>query len=73
MHATEGFSISFDGLPQAVKERFMEIKELKFEDLPHIPRIIIGAVSEKAIDAGLNVLSGEYPAKGSLTCDVKLQ
>ena len=43
------------------------------EDLPHIPRIIIGGVSAKAVNAGIDVLAGKYPAKGSLTYDVKLQ
>lgn len=43
------------------------------EDLPHIPRIIIGGVSAKAVDAGIDVLAGKYPAKGSLTYDVKFQ
>lgn len=43
------------------------------EDLPHIPRVIIGGMSDYAVDAGINVLSGEYPAKGSLTYNVKFQ
>ncbi len=43
------------------------------EDFVHVPRIIIGGVSPAAVEAGLNVLSGEYEAKGSLTYDIKLQ
>jgi hypothetical protein len=43
------------------------------EDLPHISRVIIGGTSKKAIDAGIDVLSGKYPAKGSLTYNVKFK
>lgn len=43
------------------------------EELPHVPRLIIGPSSEMAVEAGLDVLSGDYPAKGVLTYDVKLK
>ena len=43
------------------------------EDLPHIPRIVIGTISEPGVEAALNVLAGEYPAKGVMTYDVKLK
>ncbi len=43
------------------------------EEFVHVPRIIIGGVSPVAVEAGLNVLSGEYPAKGNLTYDVKFK
>jgi len=42
------------------------------EDMPHIPRYIIGGTSADNIDAALEVLAGEYPAKGVMTYDVKL-
>lgn len=41
------------------------------EDLPHIPRVIIGTASRKGVDYTLDVLAGKYPAKGKLTYDVK--
>ena len=41
------------------------------EELPHIPRIIIGTTSRKGVDYSLDVLAGKYPAKGKLTYDVK--
>lgn len=43
------------------------------EGFVHVPRVIIGGASPKSVEAGLAVLSGAYPAKGSLTYDVKLQ
>jgi hypothetical protein len=43
------------------------------EGFVHVPRIIIGGVSSASVEAGLNVLTGEYPAKGTLTYDVKFQ
>ena len=43
------------------------------EDLPHIPRVIIGAASPTGVMAGLDVLAGNYPAKGALTYDVKFR
>lgn len=42
------------------------------EDLPHIPRVIVGTTSAKGVDAGLNVLEGKYPAKGILTYNIDL-
>jgi len=43
------------------------------EELPHIPRIIFGGVSEESIDTCLEVLAGEYEPKGVPTYDVKLK
>ena len=43
------------------------------EELPHVPRVIIGTHSSMGVEAGLNVLGGEYPAKGKLTYKVNLQ
>jgi len=43
------------------------------EELPHIPRLIIGGISTDSIDAGIDVLAGKYPAKGKLTYDVKFK
>ena len=43
------------------------------EELPHIPRILMGGISADAVDATLNVLAGLYPAKGTLPYPVKLQ
>ena len=43
------------------------------EDLPHMPRLLVGTISAQGVEAGLQVLAGEYPAKGVLTYDVKLK
>jgi len=43
------------------------------EELSHISRKIIGTASTKNIDAALEVLAGEYPAKGVPTYDVDFQ
>ena len=43
------------------------------EDLVHIPRIIIGPTSKDGVDAALEVLVGNYPAKGSLTYKVNFE
>ena len=43
------------------------------ENLPHIPRILIGSLSEKNTLTTLEVLAGDYPAKGVLTYDVKFK
>jgi len=43
------------------------------EELAHIPRILIGTLSEKNTEATLDVLAGNYPAKGKLTYDVNFQ
>lgn len=40
------------------------------ENLPHIPRIIIGGLSKESVDTAIEVLAGNYPAKGVLTYDV---
>ncbi len=42
-----------------------------FEDIPHIPRVIIGTCSPDNNLYTLDVLAGDYPAKGKLTYDVK--
>lgn len=42
------------------------------EDLPHIPRVIIGGASNPNIEAALDVLEGKEQANGKLTYDVKL-
>ena len=42
------------------------------EDLPHIPRVIIGGVSAKSIEAAFDVMEGKASAEGRLTYDVKL-
>lgn len=46
---------------------------LVLEELPHIPRYIIGGISAGSINACLEVLAGEYPAKGVPTYDFKLK
>ncbi len=43
------------------------------EELPHFSRVIIGTASTGNIESALDVLAGEYPAKGVLTYDVKLK
>lgn len=43
------------------------------EDLPHIPRVIIGCLSQKNVVTALDVLAGNYPAKGVPTYDIKLR
>lgn len=40
------------------------------EELPHIPRIIIGGLSPESVATSIEVLAGNYPAKGMLTYDV---
>ena len=42
------------------------------QELPHIPRILVGSISADAVDTGIEVIAGEYPAKGVITYDVKL-
>lgn len=42
------------------------------EVLPHIPRYILGGIAEKSVEACLDVLAGEYPAKGVKTYDFTL-
>ncbi|MBQ4629587.1 MAG: hypothetical protein IJB70_01165 [Clostridia bacterium] len=43
------------------------------EELPHIPRVIIGGNSEGSVDGCVEVLAGNYPAKGVPTYEFKLQ
>ena len=43
------------------------------EDFSHIPRIIVGMGSELGVDAGINALAGDAPAKGKLTYDVNFK
>ena len=42
------------------------------ENLPHIPRYILGGLSEESVETCLEVLAGEYEAKGVTTYDFKL-
>ena len=41
------------------------------EDVPHVPRIIVGGGFKKSVDAALDVLAGKAKAQGTLTYDVK--
>ncbi len=43
------------------------------EELPHIPRILIGTGSDKGVDATLAVLAGELEAKGKMIYDVNFK
>lgn len=43
------------------------------EELPHVPRWIIGHTTMDSLDACLDVLAGDYPAKGAPTYDFKLK
>ena len=43
------------------------------EDVPHVPRVIVGAASAKTIDTAFDVLAGDYPANGVLPYEVKLK
>lgn len=43
------------------------------EEVPHIKRILMGGCSPDSTNACLDVLAGNYPAKGVLTYDVKIQ
>ncbi len=43
------------------------------EELPHIPRVLIGGISADSVDVGIDVLAGKYPAKGVLTYDINLK
>lgn len=42
------------------------------ENLPHIPRHILAGLSASAISASIDILAGDYEAKGVLTYDAKL-
>ncbi len=41
------------------------------EDVPHVPRIIVGGGFKKSVDATFDVLTGKAKAEGKLTYDVK--
>ena len=43
------------------------------EELPHIPRFILGGLSSEGVDACFDVLAGEYPANGTPTFEFHLQ
>lgn len=43
------------------------------EELPHIPRVIFGGHATDSVDATLEVLAGEYPAKGAATYEFELK
>ena len=43
------------------------------EDLPHIPRVIVGSPSGKCVMACMDVLAGERKANGKLTYDVNIK
>lgn len=43
------------------------------EGLPHIPNVVVGTAAKKAVMATLEVLAGNYPAKGSLTASVNFK
>ena len=43
------------------------------EALDHIPRIIMSGASAKAVETGIKVLAGDYPANGKLIFDLKLK
>ena len=43
------------------------------EELPHIPRIIVGCLSKENVNSAIDVMAGLYPAKGVPTYDVKLK
>lgn len=46
---------------------------LVLEELPHIPRWIIGGISAGSINACIDVLEGKYPAKGVPTYNFNLK
>ncbi len=43
------------------------------EDLPHIPRLVLGTCSMENVIASLDVLAGNYPPKGKMTYNVNLK
>ena len=43
------------------------------EDVPHIPRVIIGTCSADGVDAAIDVLAGKNEARGVLTYDINLK
>ena len=42
-------------------------------NLPHIKRVIIGGISEESANTCIEVLAGEYPAKGKPTYEINLK
>ncbi len=43
------------------------------EELPHIPRIIMGGLSDKSVDYAIDILSGKEKAEGVMTYDLCLK
>ena len=43
------------------------------EPLPHISRLLVGILAKENVNAAVDVLAGDYPAKGVLTADVNLK
>ena len=43
------------------------------EELAHISRVIIGCLNEDNVSTALDVLAGNYPAKGVPTYDINLK
>lgn len=43
------------------------------EDVPHVPRVLIGTTSADNIASAMDVLAGDYPANGTLTYKVDLK
>ena len=43
------------------------------EELPHIPRVVVGCLSKICVDTSLDVLAGLYEAKGVATYDIHLK
>lgn len=43
------------------------------EELPHIPRVIIGCLSAENVNSAIDVMAGIYPAKGVPTYNVNLK
>ena len=54
-------------------ETFEENLEFVLEDLPHIPRVIIGGISEGSVNACIDVLAGINEPKGVPTYNFKLK
>ena len=46
---------------------------LVLEELPHVPRFILGPLSADAVNTCFDVLAGEYPANGTPTFEFTLQ
>ncbi len=43
------------------------------EDVPHIPRVIVGAASAKTINTAFDILAGDYTANGVLPYEVRIK